>query len=112
MAAARPDTVDLLGEFDDDEKIPWKLSIKNTVKIKLYSNILANRKSYVMTLLLRPHDLRRTITYIHTRQAAAGAVARTHAHGAHGASEHAGFPRTEIPLRCHVSILGQFARLM
>ena len=46
MAAARPDTVDLLGEFDDDEKIPWKLSIKNVVKLKLYTNILANRKSY------------------------------------------------------------------
>ena len=46
MAAARPVPVDLLGEFDDEERIPWKLSIKNVVKLKLYADLLFNRKSY------------------------------------------------------------------
>ena len=46
MAAARPESVDLLGDFEEEEKLPWKLSTKQTVKLKLQSNILANRKSF------------------------------------------------------------------
>ena len=45
MAAARPVTVDLLGDFGD-EKLPLKLSTKSVTKLKLYSSALHNRKSF------------------------------------------------------------------
>ena len=66
MAAARPESVDLLGDFEEDEKLPWKLSTKQTVKLKLQSNILANRKSFELWNATFRADIGKYVVFLET----------------------------------------------
>ena len=46
MAAARTIPLDLIEGFSGAEKVPDRISTKNTFKLKLYDNLLANRKAF------------------------------------------------------------------